>query len=224
MTPVFAEHTVCAFLADVPQHRDRLSALWAHLSPEERARAARFHLSADRERFVVGRGLLREILASYLQVAPGDLAFSYNRQGKPALAGCSPVEFNIAHAHEVVALAFTLGRKVGIDVERIDRAIDVLLLAERFFTAEEAASLRALDEPDRSAAFFRDWTRKEAFVKAQGEGLGRSLEPIGAERAHWSTVEVPCVDGYVATLCAQAGAWRLEVRTLQGDWQTRVKD
>jgi 4'-phosphopantetheinyl transferase len=131
----------------------------------------------------------------------------------PGLAGGTSVEFNLAHADEVVALAFTLGRKVGIDVERIDRAIDALALAERFFPAEEAASLRGLAEPHRSVAFFRGWTRKEAFVKAQGEGLARSLEPVGAERAHWTTVEVPCADGYVAHLCSEAGPWRPEVRT-----------
>lgn len=147
-------------------------------------------------------------------MAPRDLTFTYNRWGKPALAGGAPLEFNITHAYEVVALAFTRGRRVGIDVERIDRAIDVLALADRFFTAEEAASLRGLEEPHRSAAFFRGWTRKEAFVKAQGEGLARSLEPIGAERAQWTTVEVSCAAGYVAHLCAEAGAWRPEIRTL----------
>lgn len=214
MTPVLAEDTVCVFLTDVARHRPRLLALCEHLDRNERERAARFRLDADRERFVVGRGLLRETLARHLQVAPSDLAFAYNRWGKPALAECPSVAFSITHAFDVVALACTVGRQVGIDVERIDRAIDVLALAERFFTAAEAAHLRGLEEPHRSAAFFRDWTRKEAFVKAHGEGLGRPLEPVADERARWSTVEVPCADGYVAHLCAEAGNWRMEVRTL----------
>jgi 4'-phosphopantetheinyl transferase len=210
---VFAEDQVCVCWAEVPRHRHRLLELAEHLTPEERERAARFHFDADRARFVVGRGLLRETLGRHLKVAPRDVSFSYNRWGKPAVAA-SPVEFNVAHSHEMVALAFTLGRRVGIDVERVDRSIDALELADRFFTAEEAARLRRLAEPDRSLAFLRDWTRKEAFVKAQGEGLGRALEPDAGERAHWSAVELECADGYVASLCAEAGAWRLEVRTI----------
>jgi 4'-phosphopantetheinyl transferase len=214
VTPVFAEDKVYVFWAHVAWHRHRLLALCGHLTPEESERASRFRLAADWERFVVGRGLLRETLAHHLKVAPRDLAFSYNRWGKPVMDAFSGVEFNVAHAHEVLGLAFALGRRVGIDVEWIDRAIDALGLSKRFFTAEEAAHLRALDAPHRSAAFFRHWTRKEAFVKAQGEGLGRSLEPDDTERAHWTSIEVPCADGYVANLCAEAGPWRLEVGTL----------
>lgn len=215
-TPVFAEDTVCVLFAEVPRHRHRLTALGESLDPAERQRAARFHRAADRERFVVARGLLREILARHFEVAPRDLAFSYNRWGKPALADSSAIEFSLSHAQELVALAFTVGRRVGVDVERIDRTIDALALADRFFTKDEAARLHDLDEPRRSAAFFRDWTRKEAFVKAHGQGLGRSLEPDEAEKALWTMIEVPCADGYVAHLCAESGPWRLEVETLSG--------
>jgi 4'-phosphopantetheinyl transferase len=211
MTRLFAEDKVCVLWAEIPRHRQRLAALGKHLSADESERAARFHRAADRERFVLGRGLLREALAGHLRVAPRDLSFSYNRWGKPGLDGFARLEFNVSHAHDLVALAFTLGRKVGIDLERVDRAVDALKLAERFFTAEEAAALRALDGPRRSAEFFRCWTRKEAFVKAHGRGLSRPLEPDDAERAHWTTVEVPCPNGYVAHLCAEAGTWRVVV-------------
>jgi len=205
---------VAVFWAEIPRQRHRLPVLGEHLSADETERAGRFRRGEDRERFVVGRGLLREMLAGHLRVAPRDVSFSYNRWGKPALERFSGLEFNVSHAHEVVALAFAVGRRVGIDVERIDRVVDALALAERFFTADEAVALRRLDEPHRCVEFLRGWTRKEAFVKAHGEGLQRPLEPDTAERAHWSTVELQCAGGYVASLCAEAGPWRLEIGTI----------
>ena len=211
---MFAEDRVAVFWAEVPRQRHRLPVLQDYLSPDETERAARFRRVEDRERFVVGRGLLREMLSAHVRVAPRAVSFSYNRWGKPALEGFSALEFNVSHAHEIVALAFAAGRRVGIDVERIDRSVDALALAERFFTADEAAALRRLDEPHRGVEFLRHWTRKEAFVKAHGQGLQRPLEPDAAERAHWSTIELQCAEGYVAGLCAEAGPWSVDLTTI----------
>jgi 4'-phosphopantetheinyl transferase len=211
---VFDESKVNVYWAEIARQRDRLDALGAHLSADERDRAARFRLAPDRERYVVARGLLRELLAQHLGVAPRDPTFAYNRWGKPSLSPPSPLELNVAHTRGLIGLAFTLGRKVGIDVERLDRTVNAQKLADRFFTPAEAAALRRLDERDRPAAFLRSWTRKEAFVKAHGEGLSRSLEPEADERSRWTTVDAPCPERYVASVCAEAGAWRLEVTML----------
>jgi len=149
------------------------------LSDDERARASRFVSSVDRDRFIAARGILRTLLGRYLRRPPASIAFAYETAGKPRLERPHQdptIRFNVAHSGGLAAYAFTRDREVGVDVEAIrpDRAVDQI--AERFFSAREVTELRALPQALRTEAFFRTWTRKEAYVKARGTGLGIPLD------------------------------------------------
>lgn len=169
-------HVWCASLDCVPAERGDLESL---LSPDEKTRANRFHFPRDRNRYVVARGLLRELLGAYLQQAPGSLEFSYAQHGKPYLAGenaASGFSFNLSHSGDIVVYAFAVERNLGIDVEQIraDAAGDAI--ARRYFSAREIDDLRSLPEGAKLEGFFNCWTRKEAFLKATGMGLQLALD------------------------------------------------
>lgn len=201
------------------------------LSADERTRAARFHFSRDRQQYTATRALLRTILAGYTGSDPKELVFSYSKAGKPALnSGRSrSVEFNVSHSGELALLAFTRGREVGVDVEQVRENFDHEAIAGRFFSRQEQAQLAALPPAERYKGFFRCWTRKEAYIKAEGTGLSLPLHqfdvslgagaaslllatrPDSAEAARWMLREVPAAEGYVAALCVQGEGWRLKL-------------
>ncbi len=144
------------------------------LSPDEKARAMRFRFATHRDRYISGRSFLRLTLARYVETAPERLDFEYTHFGKPFLKD-SKIRFNLSHSEDLGVLAITLGREIGVDVERIRQQKDILNVAERFFAAPERAALRSLPAPERAAGFYRCWTRKEAYIKARGDGLSLDL-------------------------------------------------
>ena len=146
------------------------------LSPDEKQRAAKFHYPEDRAHFINARGILRSLLGQYLNLAATEVAFTYSAYGKPDLATEAPINFNVSHAGGYGLFGFTSGAPLGVDLEKIDESIEVERLASRFFSPIEAAAVLALSPHDRPAAFFRTWTRKEAFIKAHGEGLSLPLD------------------------------------------------
>jgi 4'-phosphopantetheinyl transferase len=215
---------------DVPA--GRLRVLHALLSADERDRAARLSPAAGR-RFVVARGLLRLLLARYLDDEPGGLRFGYGARGKPALAAPArgaALGFSVSRAPGLLAYAVARGRAVGIDVERVRPLPAYERLAARFFAPAERAALGALPEPQRREAFFRCWTRKEAYVKARGDGLSLALdsfevslapgEPARLRRgaggpsdgARWSLADLDLRPGYAAAVAADGGAYRVTCR------------
>jgi 4'-phosphopantetheinyl transferase len=148
------------------------------LSPDENARASRFHFEKDRVHFIRCRSALRCLLANYLAVNAAEICFDYATGGKPRLASdqnpCA-LEFNVSHSGSIALIATGSERRIGVDVERIRLDVDTNALAERFFSARERAGIRALPDHSRVAGFFACWTRKEAFLKATGEGLSFPL-------------------------------------------------
>jgi len=179
---------------------------WATLSAEERERAGRFRFETHRRRFVAGRGELRRILGRYLAQAPQALALGYGPQGKPNCAagpgGWVPC-FNLSHSGNTAALAVSNGFEVGIDVEEM-RALDDALPLEAF-SARERAAFAALPDAQRQAAFYENWTRKEACLKALGTGF--TLPPDHFEfdvSIHGDTA--PCRVGGDAR---EAARWRV---------------
>lgn len=146
------------------------------LSEDECARARQFHFDRHRLRYIAARGLLRTMLAGYTRCHPRKLTFAYGPRGKPQLAPDSRLRFNISHTEDRAVFAFAWERDVGVDVEHIREDVDVLGVAAHDFTIEEAAQLRALAPAERTLAFFVTWTRKEAFIKARGDGLGMPLD------------------------------------------------
>lgn len=150
------------------------------LADDEICRAERFHFEKDRRHFIAGRGTLRALLAGYLAQRPQEIRFAYGNYGKPMLAhetNANDLRFNLTHSHGLALLALTHGRNIGVDVERIrDIEGDGEPLAERFFSPRESAVLRSLSPNLRRAAFFHCWTRKEAYIKAHGQGLSLPLD------------------------------------------------
>ncbi len=191
------------------QPEERMARCRAILSADERARADRFHFDRDRRRYVIARGVLRSILSRYLDVQPERLTFDYGPQGKPRLSPMAaqiPLYFNVAHSHELALYAITRAYEVGIDVEYTKRQVtDIDQLTERFFSANENAVYRALPAPDRRAAFFRCWTRKEAFIKSIGEGLSHPLDRFDVTFAPDQPPVILSIDGEPAA----ATAWSL---------------
>lgn len=149
------------------------------LSADERERAGRFRFEDDRRRYIVGRGVLRILLGHCVGIEPQRLTFGYGPHGKPFLAppaGPVPLEFNVSHSGRWVLIGITRGRTVGVDLERIRPVEDLEAIAVRHFTATEAAGILSFTGERRTAAFFACWTRKEAYIKADGAGLSEPLD------------------------------------------------
>ncbi|MCW5979189.1 MAG: 4'-phosphopantetheinyl transferase superfamily protein [Bryobacteraceae bacterium] len=210
------------------------SALWRLLSADEGQRAERFHFERDRNRFVAARGILRILLGQYLGTPPERILFTYGARGKPFVErNADSLEFNVAHSEDLALYGFTLRREIGVDVEFLGRRIEPEEIARRFFAPDESAALLRLPHAERVRGFFHCWTRKEAFVKAKGEGIAFGLDQFSvslapgepsrllatrfdpAEAAAWNLVHLQPADGYVG-----AAAVRGEVRRLRlGQWQ-----
>lgn len=146
------------------------------LDQDERERAGRFHFEKHRRRFILGRGFLRALLGLYLQTTPEDVSFSYGPYGKPALNAEHSLRFNASHSHELALYAFAQDHDLGVDVEYVKKDLETDDIARHFFSAYEVETLSALPEAERAAAFFRCWTRKEAYIKAIGSGLSHPLD------------------------------------------------
>lgn len=161
------------FSRDIPDQNEH-SQLAAHLSTEELERSARFLDPQDRHRYVVSRGRLREILSGYASISPQQIQFRYGEHGKPYLRDPASISFNLSHSRHLAAIAVSTQFDVGVDIERV-RAVRPNL-PERYFSAPEIAGLAELEKDAWQDAFFRCWTRKEAFIKALGEGMRQPLK------------------------------------------------
>ena len=188
------------------------------LSEEEKARAQRFLVDRPRNTFVLTRGTLRRLLARYLGRKPETIRFGYEAQGKPYLDGERHLSFNVSHTDGLALIGIARGRRIGVDVEMANREIEVEKLAERFFSESERRDLKRLRSDELRAAFFRVWTRKEAYIKATGEGLGlpldqfdvsisagdrdalRATRPDAAEAEQWTISDVAIRSGYAAAV------------------------
>lgn len=145
------------------------------LSTDELQRASRFHFEKDRDRYIIAHASVRDIVSRYLQCAPDYLKFSANEYGKPFLPE-QDVEFNLSHSSDFALIAVTRGRNVGIDIELVRENTELENLANRFFSPREISELMALPSDQRAHGFFNCWTRKEAYIKAQGLGLSLPLD------------------------------------------------
>lgn len=151
----------------------------SHLSADERERADRYHRLVDRNRFIAARLHLRRLLGSFLDAAAADIKFVSGAHGKPQLADqflSEDIRFNLAHSEEMAVFAIAFGSDVGVDVEHIRPNVRYREIARRMFAPGESAQLDALNDEEAMAAFYRCWTRKEAYVKATGAGLTLALD------------------------------------------------
>lgn len=218
------ENTVDVWSADLDRSPYETCRLEDTLSSDEHERAAKFHFARDRRRFIVSRGILRNILARYVRQSASALRFSYGQFGKPALAdGCATdLRFNLSHSDNVALCAVTRNREIGIDVERIDSSFVGDGIEEKFFSRNEVAKFRSLDASERPRAFFNCWTRKEAYVKACGGGLQISLQSFDVSLApheavgflskgesRWSLLALQLGHDYAAALAVEGNNWEL---------------
>ena len=203
---------------------DRLRVCHALLSQEESQRAARYAFDEPRRRFVVARGTLRAILAAYVGAAASDLVFAYGEHGKPRLTTPdTDTTFNLSHSGDRVLLAIARGRDVGVDVERTQRNVNWEAVSRRFFEGGEQTALFELPEEERRAAFFRCWTRKEAFMKATGRGVTYGLQSFSVNLApedpdllwletgspeDWGLADADPDDEHAGAMCAAGRDWR----------------
>jgi len=148
----------------------------AQLSPDEKARAERFCFEHLRVSYVIAHGVLRSILAKYVNAAPATLDFCYNQQGKPSISGGGRIRFNLSHSGTLAACAVAADCDIGVDVEQIRDMTDLFDIATRFFSPAECADLARTPLDRQEPAFFNCWTRKEAYIKAIGGGLSIPLD------------------------------------------------
>jgi 4'-phosphopantetheinyl transferase len=203
---------------------EMMERLGATLHPQERERAQRFVFERDRGRFLVARGFLRRLLSVYTGTPAARHRITYGPRGKPGLQA-SPsrrLQFNLAHSGEMAVFAFASTLPLGVDIEEVRPIEDLLSIARSTFTAGEVRTLVDLGARDRAPAFFRCWTRKEAYVKAVGEGLYLPLDSFevslrpgekaeitaGVGRNEWSLYHLEPAEGYVGALAVPKGPQR----------------
>jgi len=200
IAPMLSSQTVHLWKASLDCSTAALEYYTATLSSDERARVERFRFPRDRQRFAIGRGILRVLLHRYLGEPPAALRFCYGATGKPTLEDVtgSGLTFNLSHSQALMLCVVTQHHRVGVDLEYVRSLSDREHLTQRFFTDREHRAIQALPEARRSWAFFQHWTGKEALLKATGDGL-----------ANLSAVELAMVDDGVE-LCQ----WHGRVLTL----------
>ena len=215
------ENELLCFLFDLSLFK--AADMASSLSQEEIARASHLQFSDKRHQFIVTRALLRRLLSRLLiNTSPESVFIHYSPHGKPLVDykfGNSPVRFNVSHAGQYALLGFTLKHEVGTDIEMTQRTIDYLTLAKRYFSKQEYQTLLAFDKQEQRQAFYRGWTRKEAFIKAEGTGIGYGLDkfsvsltdlsqptPVAinvekrSDERYWYHYHLPQIEGYQSAL------------------------
>lgn len=207
---------------------DRARELRTLLDDDERARADRFAFDPLRRRFTISHGAMRIILGCALGRDPAALHFDVGQFGKPWLVDAGDVTFSLSHSGEMALLAVARGRHIGVDIEHTERRMPEDKFVERFFSPAEVARYLALPPDRRAEAFFNGWTRKEAYIKALGEGLMRPLDSFDVslapgdppallsvrnapdEPARWRMKSLNPGPDYAAAIVAEGHDWQLK--------------
>ncbi len=170
------ERTIHVWITPIgPSSESEVERFRECLSFDELSRAEKFATDRLRCSFVQARGALRTLLGGYLGMRPKEVPLRYGPNGKPFVHLDTALHFNASHSHDMTLLAFTNGCELGIDIEEVRPLNDLLSIANQFFCAEEASQLASLPDNLRDRAFCLCWTRKEAYVKTNGEGLSTPL-------------------------------------------------
>jgi 4'-phosphopantetheinyl transferase len=226
-------HVWCAPLGQ-PSHV--VEQLFNTLSSDEKERAKRYKFEYLQRAFTVARGMLRLLLARYLALQPEELEFVYMREGKPQLSEKHnrKVFFNLSHSNELVIYAFSSVRKVGIDIEYIRPVDDLDMIAVHNFSVREITDLKTLPPQKILKGFFNCWTRKEAYIKAIGDGLSFPLQEFDVslnpgepakllsvcgsveEARYWSMTELHPRKGYAAALVVEGVPGNIVYREWNG--------
>jgi len=228
--PLLRGDDVHVWRAALEQPSDTVQTLFGLLAPDERRRAERFYFQRDFDRFVIARGLLRTILGLYLRIGPEHLRFRYNDFGKPELmkaTGRESLHFNVSHSHNRALFVIAREWEVGVDIEYLRENLASQELAECVFSPYEVGALRSLPDHQQMEGFFNCWTRKEAYIKARGEGFSFPLDCFDVSLApgepaallshrkdareirRWSLRALPSEMGYAAAIAVESHNWQL---------------
>lgn len=204
------------------------------VTEEERLAAQKYRFEILRDRAVIGRGLLRGILAQYLDIDPLQIQMERGRYGKPYLPQYPGLHFNLSHDEDMFLCGVSFTAEIGVDIEAIVEMDDSKSIAERYFTEQERLLLEDLTGPAYHQGFFRLWTRKESFIKGTGEGLSRELKSFDVSKDRVSSVSTqgtkeetgwmmhsfaPC-SGYAAAVSLQGEIPRLQFLPLEAAFKT----
>ncbi|GAB4550424.1 MAG: 4'-phosphopantetheinyl transferase superfamily protein [Pleurocapsa sp.] len=195
---ILSEDGVHIWRANLALPTVEIARLTSFLSSDEIARANKFKFEIHKTRFIAARGILRELLANYLQINPLSLEFSYSDRGKPYLASSissRSLQFNLSHSQDYALYGFTRYRPIGVDLEYLREMRDVVKIAERFFSSQEFELIASLSNEEQQTTFFKLWTAKEAYLKATGEGLSGSLDKIAISLTPESRLSLLSVKG-----------------------------
>jgi 4'-phosphopantetheinyl transferase len=194
------------------------------LSQQERARADRFRFEKHRSAYIFAHAVLREVLSRYCSASPAEIRFSVDSFGKPSLTGADDtLMFNLSHSGALVVIGICVDRRIGVDVEHIRGLPDFGNIAERHFTAVERSFIFDQPPAEQERAFFRCWTRKEAYIKAVGKGLSIPLDSFDTliadgesgralarcidapDVAAWRLADLDVPEGYAGAVVVQNG-------------------
>ena len=193
--------------------------MYALLSPAERVRAARFAFDRDRRTFVMSHGILRRVLGTVCHENPARLRFRQGLRGKPYLVDAPPgLQFNLSHTEGFCLVGVTRGAAIGVDVERVRATDDMAALVRQCFSPAEQREYEALAAADRCRAFFKGWTRKEAFIKAIGDGLSYPLESFDVSLAPEQPARLLAIGGSPKS----AAEWTMDALEPAPDVQAAV--
>jgi len=160
----------------VSDFNDKINYFSNLLSVDEKKRAQKFRFEKDRNCYIIARGCLRLLLSRYCKIESGKIQFYYSKNNKPYIKDHSNIKFNVSHSKDVIIIGFNLDHEIGVDVEKVDLKINYKEIATSFFSQEEITELMGLSDAYRAQGFFNCWTRKEAFIKALGDGLSFPLD------------------------------------------------
>lgn len=227
--PPLPPHEVHVWKISLEGDDARVRQLRQFLDGDELARADRFAFDHLRRRFIISHAGARMVLGSIAGRDPAMLRFEIGPHGKPSLIDCADVTFSLSHSGELALVAVARGRQLGVDIERTERKMPEDKFVERFFSPGEVARYLSLPADQRVEAFFNCWTRKEAYIKARGEGLSRpldsfdvslapgdppallSVKDVPGEPARWRMHSLDAGPDYAAALIAEGGDWKLKL-------------
>lgn len=221
-TPIaFESGIVQVYTVSVDKERGCIPEYRSYLSIDETEKVLRFKFQIDQERFIISRAILRILSGYFLSLDPKKIEFTYGEYGKPDYASKQNLKFNISHSGDMIVLGFTLEHLLGVDIEKIKTDFDPLKLAKNFFSKIEIESLKKFPKKELPRAFFRCWTRKESFIKAEGSGLSFPLEQFAvsldddfrtellhtewdtSERSNWNLFSFVPSEQYIGALAVR---------------------
>jgi 4'-phosphopantetheinyl transferase len=216
-----SNNEICIWAASLEQTPECTAEFLSILSRDEKERAKRFYFERDRNHYIAGRGMLRTLLGNYLETEPARVEFIYGVHGKPALGAPfngKNFEFNLSHSKDQALYAFNWGQPIGVDIEYVQSMKDMDDFAAQFFTHNECKLIHSLSKDQKQETFFKIWTCKEAFLKANGSGLTTPINQVEVSFANEGTISLTSIGADLE----QAAYWRLKMFTPIAGYQAAL--